>query len=244
VFLTISECSVFRAYYARNWPLLSPEHGFVMLSIAMIILGVNILGNLNKEATSQESLGLAFWRIVIASGVLVLVLGVFNFIASYVFRDKARGITARNVRSHGAVAVPTPKLEDGVIGKPLTIDTSIPNGSLASSSIYSEPKPFSPLRSPLKAFSPAVRTLRRARDSILPSYYSSPNRTNNTPPYPSSTDSPTKSSKKSKRGSVGPKIPINISAPLNVDTRFAHLVQPNLAHHPATQPDIEEGKAF
>lgn len=47
----------------------------------MVALGTNILGNLNKEATSQKSLGLAFWRIVIGSGIVVLVIGVFNLIA-------------------------------------------------------------------------------------------------------------------------------------------------------------------
>ena len=46
----------------------------------MVILGVSILGNLNKEATSQESLGLAFWRIVIASGIIVIVVGAANIV--------------------------------------------------------------------------------------------------------------------------------------------------------------------
>ena len=47
----------------------------------MVLIGNGILGNLNKEATSQESLGLAFWRIVIASGIVVMVLGVVNLFA-------------------------------------------------------------------------------------------------------------------------------------------------------------------
>ena len=81
VFLVASELSLFRTYYARNWPLLSPSHGFVTLGVAMIVLGLNILGNMNKEATSQQSLGLAFWRLVLASGVLVFVVGFFNIIA-------------------------------------------------------------------------------------------------------------------------------------------------------------------
>jgi hypothetical protein len=47
----------------------------------MIILGFNILGNLNKGATSAQSLGLPLWRIVIASGILSSVMGLFNIIA-------------------------------------------------------------------------------------------------------------------------------------------------------------------
>lgn len=125
VFLIISEFPIFRSYFIRNWPLLSPNSGFVTLGVAMIILGVSVLGNLNKEATSQESLGLAFWRIVISSGIVVIVLGFINIIGvsrhhqslfakaipitdsypqSYVFRDTKTGVTARMVRSYGAVA--------------------------------------------------------------------------------------------------------------------------------------------
>jgi hypothetical protein len=53
VFLVVSECSLFKRWYERNWPVLSNSHGFNFLGLAMIILGNNILGNLNKEATSQ-----------------------------------------------------------------------------------------------------------------------------------------------------------------------------------------------
>lgn len=70
----------------------------------MIVLGVSVLGNLNKQATSQKSLGTSFWRIVIASGILMLILGVANLFANYIFRNKELGISAREVRAHGAVA--------------------------------------------------------------------------------------------------------------------------------------------
>lgn len=102
--LIISELPLFRGYIARNWPLLSLSSGFVTLGILMIILGVTILGNLNKEATSQKSLGTSYWSIVISSGIIVLILGVANVFASYIFRNSARGITARMLRSYGAVA--------------------------------------------------------------------------------------------------------------------------------------------
>lgn len=47
----------------------------------MVVLGVSVLGNLNKQATSQESLGTPFWRIVIGGGILVAILGLLNIIA-------------------------------------------------------------------------------------------------------------------------------------------------------------------
>lgn len=102
--LIISELPLFRGYIARNWPLLSLSSGFVTLGILMIILGVTILGNLNKQATSQKSLGTSYWSIVISSGIIVLILGVANVFASYIFRNSAQGITARMLRSYGAVA--------------------------------------------------------------------------------------------------------------------------------------------
>ncbi|MCJ1310578.1 hypothetical protein MMC25_004243 [Agyrium rufum] len=104
IFLIITELPLFRGYIGRNWPLLSINHGFVSLGFLMVILGISILGNLNKAATSQESLGLPFWRIVISSGILSSVLGVANFFASYIFRSKKLGVTARMVRAHGATA--------------------------------------------------------------------------------------------------------------------------------------------
>ena len=91
-----------------------------MLGVSMVFLGISLLGNLNKQATSQSSLGLAFWRLVIAAGIIILTMGAVNIIAvsgtstytnsktnqqqSYIFRDTKRGVTARHVRSHGAVA--------------------------------------------------------------------------------------------------------------------------------------------
>lgn len=77
----MSECSLFRNFYARNWPLLSSAHGFVTLGCAMMVIGLNMLGNMNKQATSQESLGLPFWRLLLASGILAIVIGFFNVVA-------------------------------------------------------------------------------------------------------------------------------------------------------------------
>lgn len=85
VFLIVSEIQIFKGYFTRNWPLLAPSSGLVTLGCAMIVLGVSILGNLNKEATSQESLGFAFWRIVISGGILVAILGLLNIVAVSLF---------------------------------------------------------------------------------------------------------------------------------------------------------------
>ena len=57
----------------------------------MITLGVSTLGNLNKEATSQKSLGTPMWRCVISAGVLTCIFGAVNiFAVSTILR---RGLT-------------------------------------------------------------------------------------------------------------------------------------------------------
>jgi len=81
IFLIISEANLFSSYFAKNWPKFSNESGFVFLGISMIVLGFNILSNLNKSATSASTLGLPLWRIVIASGIVVSLMGLINIVA-------------------------------------------------------------------------------------------------------------------------------------------------------------------
>lgn len=79
--MIITELPILRDYFNRNWPLFGDEAGFLGLALAMMILGVAVLGNLNTEAMSQKSLGLAFWRIVISAGILAMVMSVMNILA-------------------------------------------------------------------------------------------------------------------------------------------------------------------
>ena len=85
VFLMLTELPIFRNYFARNWPLFSLASGFVTLAFFMMVLGILILGNLNKSATSRESLGLSFWQVVISGGILTLFMGVVNLFAVSTF---------------------------------------------------------------------------------------------------------------------------------------------------------------
>lgn len=85
IFLIVSECNIFKFYFARNWPKFGIESGFVFLGLSMIVLGFNILANLNKEATSRENLGMAMWRIVISSGIVASVMGLINLVVVSTF---------------------------------------------------------------------------------------------------------------------------------------------------------------
>ncbi|MCJ1244476.1 hypothetical protein MMC30_001674 [Trapelia coarctata] len=102
IFLMTTEVGLFNGYFSKHWPLLSLKSGFVTLGIFMIVVGVSILGNLNKDATSQQSLGMSFWQIVICSGILTTIMGVANIVVSYIFRDTGMDVTARMIRKWGA----------------------------------------------------------------------------------------------------------------------------------------------
>ncbi|RKF53575.1 hypothetical protein GcC1_01663 [Golovinomyces cichoracearum] len=119
VFLITSEISLFNRYFAKHWPALGLKSGFNFLGLSMILLGSGILRNLKEEIVKRGeddnqvdlgSLGTVLWPLVLSSGILSLLLGFFNIIATYVFCDKARGITGRHIRMHGNSA-PTTKPE-------------------------------------------------------------------------------------------------------------------------------------
>lgn len=83
IFLVVSETGLFKRWFTRWVAFLSAEHaGLVSLGVAMICLGFLDLGNLNKASTSVQNLGLPMWRVVIASGILVAIFGLFNIIAA------------------------------------------------------------------------------------------------------------------------------------------------------------------
>jgi hypothetical protein len=137
-----------------------------------------------------------------------------NSIQSVIFRDASLGVTARQVRAKGAVAFSDREVAIEADKTAASIVSSFPAGS----SIYSSP---SPRKSPVKAF------FRNARNSLLPSYHSRA-------PYPinSSAKSPTK-----KSGHDDPPMSpvMNISGPLNINPQFAHLIKPELSHHPSNR---------
>ncbi|KAK0674500.1 hypothetical protein QBC41DRAFT_239022 [Cercophora samala] len=107
VALLISEVGLFKPWFKNNFPILGPDHSLGWLGLALLITGCSIMADLVKPAYTIGNLGLAIWRLVLSSGILAITFGVFNMIASIIFRDSSNGITARNIRSDGSLAVPT-----------------------------------------------------------------------------------------------------------------------------------------
>ena len=76
--MIVSELPILRGYFDRNWPLFGQDSTFLPLSVVMMIVGVAVLGDLNKATASDTALGLAFWRIVVSAGILAIIMSVVN----------------------------------------------------------------------------------------------------------------------------------------------------------------------
>ncbi|KAI4751944.1 hypothetical protein E4T44_14845 [Aureobasidium sp. EXF-8845] len=225
IVLIISEVGLFSGYFARNWPSLSLQHGFVSLASAMIILGVHVLACLNKTSNNKEHLGMAFWRVVIMAGILNLILGIFNLVANFVFRDSSQGITARMVRARGAEAA----------------DLAYVHRSNTSASAAKSVSSRSTSDSSLRQF----RANSEKQEYTLPSYHSpSPEPQQQTPISPSLYSRATWCSKKKffsrKKESMGPPLPVVISAPYDFEAQFPPSVaRPESTVHPSRDTESE-----
>ncbi|PSK34329.1 WHI2-like protein [Elsinoe australis] len=250
-FLLLSELNLFKNYFARNMPLLSPSHGFVTLSLAMLILGTGLLGKLNHDSNSPQHLGLAFWRIVISAGILIFILGFINLVASFLFRDRKSGITARQVRAHGAVASHmTPPLSAKASFTSPKSELRTPATPDRASPTVNRNNPLRLITSPLQVIHDRLDGGNRVQpDPVLPSYHASmlsppSTRQNHHDEAPSPTSRYSRATLCFKKGgfhpfgkkresSLAPPLPISISAPLNQNPQFAHLARPDSALHPA-----------
>ncbi|KAG5944799.1 hypothetical protein E4U53_006820 [Claviceps sorghi] len=106
VFLLASEVpgNFIKQYYRQTWPVLSDFHGHLWYGLAMVMLGCNMLGNLNKPANDKENLGSHYFQLVLASSILCLIFGCLYIISSGIWRDGKEGINSRDIRDHGALA--------------------------------------------------------------------------------------------------------------------------------------------
>ena len=96
--------SAVRSYFRSTWPVLSDAHGVGWLGIAMVMLGCNMLGNLNRPAYDADKMGPHFSKLVLASAVLAITFGALNFICALVWRDAKEGVTSRDIRANGSLA--------------------------------------------------------------------------------------------------------------------------------------------
>ena len=167
--------------------------------------------------------------------------------AAQTYRRRApRGIAARQVRAHGAVAE---------LKTPMTQSSGTPSAPELAQSYIGNPT------TPTKNGNPFRILTTERRQSLLPSYHTSAS-SPRSPPYPATDvgkdpvsptsrySRPTACTKKKvvglfgrNRDSVQPPLPSSnpeISAPMGVNPQFAHLVQrPDSALHPSRTGESE-----
>lgn len=102
LFLALSELPFGKKFFLHHWPAFSAQSGLGWLGLALIIIGCNILGKLNNANTESKEIGMPWWQLVLASGILNLTFGCLNVIATFAFHDWKGDKNARIVRSNGA----------------------------------------------------------------------------------------------------------------------------------------------
>lgn len=119
--LIISEfpmVSFVRNYFRKAWPVLSDSYGVGWLGAAMVVIGCNVLGSLNEPGFDPENLGSNFTSLVQAGGILCLIFGALNVLASLIWRDGSEKITSRDIRADGSLAKQREVLPSSYSGSP------------------------------------------------------------------------------------------------------------------------------
>lgn len=100
LFILLTEVpKVLKGYFARNWPAFSHQSGFMALAVCLLFLGCDVMSYLTKEKTDQKQLGRDFYRMVQAAGLMCCIMSFINIIATFVLKDRRKGLTARQVRA-------------------------------------------------------------------------------------------------------------------------------------------------
>lgn len=104
LFLALSELpfAFAKGFFSTHWPAFSQHCGLGWLGLALIMIGCNTLGKLNNSATEPDDIGMPWWRLVLASGILNLIFGVLNVLATFALHDYTDDRNVRVIRSDGA----------------------------------------------------------------------------------------------------------------------------------------------
>ncbi|KAI1842722.1 hypothetical protein JX265_005048 [Neoarthrinium moseri] len=100
-FLGLSELGIWGAFFERNWPAFGPGRGLTWLGFSMIMMGSHTLGKLSDSRNSKENMGVIFWNLCMAAGILALIFGFVNVFMSWFF-GKRLGRNVRVFRQNGA----------------------------------------------------------------------------------------------------------------------------------------------
>ncbi|KAL2138976.1 hypothetical protein VTI28DRAFT_5940 [Corynascus sepedonium] len=180
-FLFVSELPVpwkmLKGYYERNWPVLGPDHSLAWLGWGMVFIGFQILGDAWKPAYTVETLGLDWWRAMLAAAILSVTFGFFNICASIIFRTSFEGprgekvtVTSRQIRTHGNLALQNAANKSDDIEHSFASNYSPPHRDNWSARSWSKEEevvePSSAVRRLTRVFNPRNFNFRKSRIQI------------------------------------------------------------------------------
>ncbi|KAI0147752.1 hypothetical protein GGR57DRAFT_244115 [Xylariaceae sp. FL1272] len=86
------------------YPMLGEDRGFTGLGAIMALIGCHLLGELAHSTYTNDSVPPQVPQVILGVGIVTLAFGIFNIIASFLFRNKEGNTKARKVRADGAIS--------------------------------------------------------------------------------------------------------------------------------------------
>ncbi|KAI4860805.1 hypothetical protein F4820DRAFT_93625 [Hypoxylon rubiginosum] len=94
-----------KKFITDNWPAFGENRGFTWLGIAMILIGCHHLGALSNSTYNNKDVPFQVWQAIMGAGIIAIAFGVTNVIASWIFSNRAHGVSAREIRRDGATTL-------------------------------------------------------------------------------------------------------------------------------------------
>ncbi|KAI0181357.1 hypothetical protein GGR52DRAFT_31785 [Hypoxylon sp. FL1284] len=94
-----------KAFITTNWPAFGETRGFTWLGIAQILIGCHHLGALSTNTYNNENVPFQVWQAIMGSGIIAIAFGITNIITSFIFSNRAHGVSAREIRRDGATTL-------------------------------------------------------------------------------------------------------------------------------------------
>ncbi|KAI1781141.1 hypothetical protein F4818DRAFT_29962 [Hypoxylon cercidicola] len=94
-----------KKFITNNWPAFGENRGFTWLGIAMILIGCHHLGALSNSTYNNKDVPFQVWQAIMGSGIISIAFGITNIITSFLFSNRAHGVSAREIRRDGATTL-------------------------------------------------------------------------------------------------------------------------------------------
>ncbi|KAI1766586.1 hypothetical protein GGR53DRAFT_202515 [Hypoxylon sp. FL1150] len=94
-----------KKFITANWPAFGENRGFTWLGITMILIGCHHLGALSNSTYNNKDVPFQVWQAIMGSGIIAIAFGVTNVITSFIFSNRAHGVSAREIRRDGATTL-------------------------------------------------------------------------------------------------------------------------------------------